>query len=98
MLYKYISNLLVPHEVKNQLIHDTPSRHSIQTRADLELCNPVMWNVTQEYTTTHFNVLYQTLSGNPNQSPTALTFFKLRYSNIISIMKIGVYSCWGKIC
>ena len=26
-------------------------------RADLSLCYPLMWNITQEYTATHFNVL-----------------------------------------
>ena len=35
---------------------------------DLSLCYPLMWNVTLEYTTTHFDVLGQTRSGNP--SPT----------------------------
>ena len=29
--------------------------------ADLSLCYPLMWNVTLEYTTTHFNVLGETL-------------------------------------
>ena len=32
-------------------------------RADLSLCYPLMWNVTLEYTATHFNVLGQTLTG-----------------------------------
>ena len=36
--------------------------------ADLSLCYPLMWNVTLEYTTTHFNVLGETRPGNP--SPT----------------------------
>ena len=36
-------------------------------RADLS-CYPLMWNVTLEYTTTHFNVLGKTRPGNP--SPT----------------------------
>ena len=53
--------------------HDTPPRHSIQTQdmaphlvtvyrhgADLSLFYPFTWNVTIEYTTTHFNVLGQT--------------------------------------
>ena len=34
-------------------------------RADLSLCYPLMWNVTLEYTTTHFNVLGETRPGNP---------------------------------
>ena len=36
--------------------------------ADLSLCYPLMWNVTLEYTATHFNVLGETRPGNP--SPT----------------------------
>ena len=36
--------------------------------ADLSLCYPLMWNVTLEYTATHFNVLGETQPGNP--SPT----------------------------
>ena len=36
--------------------------------ADMSLCYPFMWNVTLEYTATHFNVLGVTRPGNP--SPT----------------------------
>ena len=36
--------------------------------ADLSLCYPLIWNVTLEYTTTHFNFLGETRPGNP--SPT----------------------------
>ena len=36
--------------------------------ADLSLCYPLMWNVTLEYTATHFNVLGETRPG--NLSPT----------------------------
>ena len=36
--------------------------------ANLSLCYPSMWNVTLEYTATHFNVLGETRPGNP--SPT----------------------------
>ena len=36
--------------------------------ANLSLCYPLMWNVTLEYTATHFNVLGETRWGNP--SPT----------------------------
>ena len=35
---------------------------------DLSLCYPLMWNVTLEYTATHFNVFGETRPGNP--SPT----------------------------
>ena len=34
--------------------------------ADLSLCYPLMWNVTLEYTATHFNVLGETRPGNPS--------------------------------
>ena len=34
--------------------------------ANLSLCYLLMWDVTLEYTTTHFNVLDQTWSGNPS--------------------------------
>ena len=34
--------------------------------ADLLLCYPLMWNVTLEYTATHFNLLGKTLPGNPS--------------------------------
>ena len=46
--------------------HDTPPRHSILTvhRANLSLCYLLMWNITMEYKTTHFNVLGLTRSGN----------------------------------
>ena len=33
--------------------------------ADLSLCYPLVWNVTLEYTATHFNVLGETRPGNP---------------------------------
>ena len=39
--------------------------------ADLSLCYPLMWNVTLEYTATHFNVLGKIRPGNP--SPTLHT-------------------------
>ena len=44
--------------------HVTVFRHG----TDLSLCYPLMWNVTLEYTTTHFNVLGETRPRNP--SPT----------------------------
>ena len=43
-----------------------PPRHSIQNQGRPFI--PLMWNVTLEYTTTHFNALGHTPSGNP--SPT----------------------------
>ena len=38
-------------------------------RADLSMCYPLMWNVTLEYTATHFNVLDKTRPGNPSTHP-----------------------------
>ena len=35
-------------------------------RTDLSLCYPLMWNITLEYTATHFNVLGKTRLGNPS--------------------------------
>ena len=35
-------------------------------RADLSLCYPLMWNVTLEYTASHFNVLGKTRPGYPS--------------------------------
>ena len=58
----YIINTYVPHEVKYQ-------------RALVKRI-PLIWNVTLEFTTTHFNVLSQTRSGNP--SPTFLTYNRER--------------------
>ena len=49
--------------------------------ADLSLCYLLMWNVTLEYTATHFNVLGNTRPGNP--SPTFQTnFMTLNWSDI----------------
>ena len=64
------SNILtsvLPHRnamLGHRACHPTVYRHG----ADLSLCYPLMWNVTLEFTTTHFNVLGQTRLGNP--SPT----------------------------
>ena len=48
--------------------HDTPPVSGYKHRADLSLCFPLMWNITLEYTTTHFNVLGQTRSWNPSST------------------------------
>ena len=51
----------LPH-TQNMLPHPvTVYRH----RADLLLCYPLMWNVTLEFTATHFKVLGKTRPGNP---------------------------------
>ena len=49
--------------------------------ADLSLCYPLMWNVTLEYTATHFNVLGQTRLGNP--SPTFHTLQTLNFLMLV---------------
>ena len=49
--------------------------------ADLSLCYPLIWNVTLEYTTTHFNVLGQTRPGNP--SPTLHTHQRMLNSMML---------------
>ena len=52
----------------NVLLHSTQECHAVtqdttphpvtvyRHGVDLSLCYPLMWNVTQEYTATHFNV------------------------------------------
>ena len=45
----------------------TPHPFSVYIHwADLSLCYPLMWNVTLEYTATHFNVLCVTRPANPS--------------------------------
>ena len=67
-----LTNVL-PHRNAMPQTHDTTPlpitvyRH----RADMSLCYPLMWNITLEYTATHFNVLGQIRPGNP--SPTFRT-------------------------
>ena len=62
-------SLSLTNELPHRTGHDNPSRHSIGLRQRAYFsCNPLMWNVTLEYTTIHFNVLGQTRLGYP--SPT----------------------------
>ena len=58
-----LTNVLPHRNVDTDTGHDTPPHHSW---ANLSLCYPLMWNVTQEYTTTHFNVFGKTRSENPS--------------------------------
>ena len=52
---------------------------------DLLLCYPLMWNITLEYTATHFNVLGQTRPENP--SPTFHTHQrKLKLYNAVMLV------------
>ena len=64
-----LTNVL-PHRNAMPQTQDTTSHPVTVYRhgADLSLCYPLMWNVTLEYTATHFNVLGETRPGNP--SPT----------------------------
>ena len=56
--------------------------------ADLSLCFPLMWNVTLEYTSTHFNVLGQTRPENP--TPTLHTHhWTLNYMMVLVSRKLG---------
>ena len=60
-----LTNVL-PHRNTMPQTHDrtpTPSQYT-DTGADLSLRYPLMWNVTPEYTATHFNVLGKTRPGN----------------------------------
>ena len=61
-----LTNVL-PHRNAMPLTQDMTPQPVTVYRADLS-CYPLMWNVTLDYTTTHFNILGQTRSGNP--SPT----------------------------
>ena len=64
-----LTNVL-PHRNAMPQTQDTTSHPVTVYRhgANLSLCYPSMWNVTLEYTATHFNVLGETRPGNP--SPT----------------------------
>ena len=68
-----LTNML-PHRNAMPQTQDTTPHPVTEYRhgADLSLCYPLMWNVTLEYTATHFNVLGETRPGNP--SPTFPTY------------------------
>ena len=59
-----LTNVLSHRNARHRTPHPSQYRHGV----DLSLCYPFMWNVTLEYTATHFNVLGETRPGNP--SPT----------------------------
>ena len=53
-----LTNVLPHRNVMPQTQDMTPHPITLYSLwADLSLCYPLMWNVTLEYTTTHFNVL-----------------------------------------
>ena len=63
-----LTNVLPHRNAMPQTQDMTPYRTVYRHGADLSLCYLLMWNVTLEYTATHFNVLGETRPGNP--SPT----------------------------
>ena len=64
-----LTNVLPHRNAMPQTQDTTPHPVTVYRHgADLSLCYPLMWNVTLEYTATHFNVLGETRPGNP--SPT----------------------------
>ena len=64
-----LTNVLPHRNAMPQTLDTTPHPVTVYRHgADLSLCYPSMWNVTLEYTATHFNVLGETWPGNP--SPT----------------------------
>ena len=68
-----LTNVLPHRNAMPQTQDTTPHPVTVYRHgADLSLCYPLMWNVTLEYTATHFNVLGETRPGNP--SPTFHTY------------------------
>ena len=64
-----LTNVLPHRNAMPQTQDTTPHPVTVYRHgADLSLCYTLMWNVTLEYTATHFNVLGETRPGNP--SPT----------------------------
>ena len=64
-----LTNVLPHRNAMPQTQNTTPHPVTVYRHgANLSLCYPSMWNVTLEYTATHFNVLGETQPGNP--SPT----------------------------
>ena len=64
-----LTNVLPHRNAMPQTQDTTPHPVTVYRHgANLSLCYPSMWNVTLEYTATHFNVLGETRPGNP--SPT----------------------------
>ena len=74
---------MTPHSV-------TVYRHG----ADLSLCYPLMWNVTLEYTATHFNVMGETRPGNPSDAVMVACIGKLSRKYITN----RVLNPWHVVC
>ena len=61
-----LTNVLPHRNAMPQTQDTTPHPVTVYRHgANLSLCYPSMWNVTLEYTATHFNVLGETRPGNP---------------------------------
>ena len=64
-----LTNVLPHRNAMPQTQDTTPHPVTVYRHgANLSLCYPSMWNVTLEYTATHFNVLGETRPGNPSQT------------------------------
>ena len=64
-----LTNVLPHRNAMPQTQDTTPHPVTVYRHgANLSLCYPSMWNVTLEYTATHFNVLGETRPGNPSPS------------------------------
>ena len=77
-----LTNVLPHRNAMPQTQNTTPHPVTVYRHgADLSLCYPLMWNVTLEYTATHFNILGKTRPGNP--SPTFHTNVQLYDSGMV---------------
>ena len=64
-----LTNVLPHRNAMPQTQDTTPHPVTVYRHgANLSLCYPSMWNVTLEYTATHFNVLGETRPGNPSST------------------------------
>ena len=74
-----LTNVLPHRNAMPQTQDTTPHPVTVYRHgANLSLCYPLMWNVTLEYTATHFNVLGETRPWNP--SPTFHTHQRTCFS------------------
>ena len=82
-----LTNVLPHRNAMPQTQDTTPHPVTVYRHgANLSLCYPSMWNVTLEYTATHFNVLGETRPGNPS-----LTFHT--HQRTFNLM----LSCWSTV-
>ena len=82
-----LTNMLPHRNAMPQTQDTTPHPITVYRHgADLSLCYPLMWNVTLEYTATHFNVLGETRPGNP--SPTFHTHQRMLNYTVNAVMVV----------